>query len=84
MTAGPIQKLFSIAHDANHTKLRKLIAYLKGLYKIFIYTILKHAQSQGQQKLIKSFNTHLITIKVHESSLLSVFMLLSLYNIDLG
>ena len=42
------------------------------------------AQCHGGTKLIKSFITDLITIKVHESWSLSVFMLLHLYNIDFG
>ena len=35
----------------------------------------------GGTKLIKSFNTHIITNKVHESSLISASFL---YNFDLG
>ena len=79
MTAGPIQKLLSIAFDVYHTKTKKIPCIIVRFIQNIIYTVLKHAQSHGGTKLNKSFNRHIITLKVHESSLLSVLCFFILY-----
>ena len=50
----------------------------------FIQNILLYGFKTGSKlrgpKLIKSFNTHIITIKIHESSLLSVFYIILIWD----
>ena len=84
MTVGSILKLFSIAYDVYHNKTKKITCIiLRFIRNILLYRFKTCSKSWGT-KLIKSFNTHLIPIKFHKTWLLSVFMFLYLYNIDLG